>query len=244
MDSEKSNKNVKSSTKNIGLFVGIGLLVLLLLFGVGRAMGVGRSTTTGGGTNGGTNGGRTIIGSPSPLGGGSDNEESWLEAHNVIRRLAHNVNDDSVDLEWSSELADQAKEYAESMAESGIFDHSNTTNQQVCDPDKTTDTPARQPNKCGENLSKDWGNSVPVTPMETVQRWYDECEVYKGYYTSGSGHYTQVVWKNAKKVGCAYATNNMGEQYGVCLYDTGNINVNDSGFDIYVPKEYSCDAQS
>lgn len=239
MDSEKSNKSVKSSTKNIGLLIGIGLVVLLLLFGVGSAMGVGRSTTTGGGTNG----GRTIIGSPSPLGDGSDNEESWLEAHNVIRRLAHNVNDDSVDLEWSSELADQAKEYAESMAESGIFAHSNTTNQ-VCDPDKTTDPPTRQPNKCGENLSKDWGNSVAVTPMETVQRWYDECKDYPGSYTDSSGHYTQVVWNNAKKVGCAYATNNMGEQYGVCLYDTGNINVNGSGFDIYVPKEGSCDAQS
>ena len=244
MDSEKS-KSGKSSTKNIALIVGIGLVVLLILFGVGRAVGVGRSTTT---TGGGTNGGRTIIGSPSPLGGGSDNEESWLEAHNVIRRLAHNVNDDSVDLEWSSELADQAKEYAESMAESGIFDHSNTTNQQVCDPDKTTDT--RQPNKCGENLSEDWGNSVAKTPMETVQRWYDECKDYPGSDASmelivtSSGHYTQVVWKNAKKVGCAYATNNMGEQYGVCLYDTGNINVNGSGFDIYVPKEYSCDAQS
>lgn len=238
MDSEKSNKNVKSSTKNIGLFVGIGLVVLLLLFGVGRAMGVGRSTTTGGGTNG----GRTIIGSPSPLGDGSDNEESWLEAHNVIRRLAHNVNDDSVDLEWSSELATQAKEYAEYMAESGAWAHSETTNQQICDPDKTTDTPTRQPNKCGENLSLDFGNIV--TPMETVQRWYDECKDYPGSYTSNSGHYTQVVWKNAEKVGCAYATNNMGEQYGVCLYDTGNINVNGSGFDIYVPAVGSCNAQS
>lgn len=227
MDSEKS-KSGKSSTKNIGLLIGIGLVVLLILFGVGRAVGVGRSNTTGGTTTG----GGTTMGSPSPVvGGGSDNEESWLVAHNTIRGEAWGS---PTDLEWSSELETQAKEYAEYMAKTNDFKHSETTNQQVCDPGKEYE--------CGENLSLDWGNTV--TPMETVQRWYDECKDYPGSYTSNSGHYTQVVWKNAKKVGCAYATNNEGKQYGVCLYDTGNINVNGSGFDIYVPAVGSCNAQS
>lgn len=232
MDSEKSNKNVKSSTKNIGLIVGIGLVVLLLLFGVGRAMGVGRSATTGGGT---TTTGGTTMGSPSPVGGGSeDNEENWLEAHNVIRRLAHNVNDDSVDLDWSPELAEQAKTYAEYMAETEDYKHSNYKNQDVCDIDKSY--------KCGENLSEN--TNLFKTPMETVQRWYDECKDYSGSQTADTGHYTQVVWKNAKEVGCAYATNNSGKQYNVCLYDTGNITVNGIGFNEYVPAPGSCNAQS
>ena len=238
MDIQKSNKNIKPSTTNIALFVGSGLIVILLLFGVIRTMGVGRSTATGGGTK--TTGGGRIMGSPSPVGGWDDNEESWLVAHNTIRDEAWG---EPVDLEWDEDLAADALTHAEYMAGTGNWGHSETTNQ-VCDADKTTST--NQPNKCGENLSKDWGNTV--TPMETVQRWYDECEYYPGSFTSNSGHYTQVVWKNAKKVGCAYATNNAGEQYGVCLYDTGNINVNVNGsiigFNNYVPTSGSCDAKS
>ena len=209
---------------NVGLIILVaGVVLVAALFFVG---GGDKSNSTGGRVV-------TTMGSPSPAGSGGDNEESWLVAHNTIREKAWG---NPVDLEWSPELAAQAKEYAESMAGSGIFAHSNTTNSQICDPDKNY--------KCGENLSKDFGISVAVTPMETVQRWYNECEEYPGSYTSSSGHYTQVVWKNAKQVGCAYGTNNLGEQYGVCLYDTGNININGSGFDIYVPEVGSCNAES
>ena len=217
---------------NVGLIIAIAgfILVVALLFFVG------------GGDKSDSSGGRvvTTMGSPSPAGNGGDNEESWLVAHNTIREKAWGNSDN--DLEWSPELAAQAKEYAESMAGSGIFVHSNTTNTQICDPGKSY--------KCGENLSEDRGNSVVVTPMETVQRWYDECEDYPGSDASvesiatSSGHYTQVVWKNAKQVGCAYATNNLGEQYGVCLYDTGNITVNGIGFNDNVPAMGSCNAQS
>jgi hypothetical protein len=216
MDSEKSNKNVKSSAKNIGLFVGIGLVVLLLLFGVGRAMGVGRSTTTGGGTT---------MGSPSPVGGGGGgggNEENWLEAHNVIRRLAHNVNDDSVDLEWDEDLAADALVHAEYMASTGNWGHSGTSS--------------------GENLSYTMNSSGPdQSEVETVRRWYDECDgphelvngTITGPYDFGTNslgsspnalHYSQVVWKGAKKVGCAFALSEDGtKQYGVCNYDVRQV---------------------
>jgi hypothetical protein len=218
MDGEKSNKNVKSSTKNIGLFVGIGLIVLLLLFGVGRSMGVGRSTTTGG---------RTTMGSPNPVGGGGGgggggNEENWLEAHNVIRRLAHNVNDDSVDLEWDEDLAADALVHAEYMAGTGNWGHSGTSS--------------------GENLSYTMNSSGPdQSEVETVRRWYDECDgphelvdgTISGPYDFGTNslrsslnalHYSQVVWKGAKKVGCAFALSEDGtKQYGVCNYDVKQV---------------------
>lgn len=217
MDSEKS-KSVKSSTKNIGLFIGIGLVVLLLLFGVGRAMGVGRSSTTGG---------RTTMGSPSPVGGGGGgggggNEESWLVAHNDIRRLAHNVNDDSVDLEWDEDLAADALVHAEYMASTGNWGHSVTSS--------------------GENLSYTENSSGPdQSEVETVRRWYDECDgpyefvngtITGPYYFDTNSlesspnalHYSQVVWKGAKKVGCAFALSEDGtKQYGVCNYDVKQV---------------------
>jgi len=215
MDIQKSNKNIKPSTKNIALFVGIGLVVILLLFGVGRAMGVGRSTATGGGTT---------MGSPSPMGGGGGggNEENWLEAHNVIRRLAHNVNDDSVDLEWDEDLAADALVHAEYMASTGNWGHSGTSS--------------------GENLSYTMNSSGPdQSEVETVRRWYDECDgphelvngTITGPYDFGTNslrsspnalHYSQVVWKGAKKVGCAFALSEDGtKQYGVCNYDVKQV---------------------
>lgn len=219
MDSEKS-KSGKSSTKNIGLFIGVGLVVLLILFGVGRAVGVGRSTTTGGRT---TTTGGTTMGSPSPVGGGGGgNEENWLVAHNDIRRLAHNVNDDSVDLEWDEDLAADALVHAEDMASTGNWGHSITSS--------------------GENLSYTMNSSGPdQSEIETVRRWYDECDGphelvdgrINGPYDFGTNslgsspnalHYSQVVWKGAKKVGCAFALSEDGtKQYGVCNYDVKQV---------------------
>jgi len=155
-------------------------------------------------------------------GGGGGNEESWLVAHNDIRRLAHNVNDDSVDLEWDEDLAADALVHAEYMASTGNWGHSGTSS--------------------GENLSYTMNSSGPdQSEVETVRRWYDECDgphelvngTITGPYDFGTNslrsspnalHYSQVVWKGAKKVGCAFALSEDGtKQYGVCNYDVKQV---------------------
>ncbi|KAI4875777.1 hypothetical protein NFI96_024292 [Prochilodus magdalenae] len=51
--------------------------------------------------------------------------------------------------------------------------------------------------------------SVPLTGCEAVDSWYSEIKDYnfkKPGFTSGTGHFTQVVWKDTKEVGYGVAT--------------------------------------
>lgn len=75
----------------------------------------------------------------------------------------------------------------------------------------------------GENLA--WASFTSYTAVAATNAWYNE----KGDYTYASnscasgkvcGHYTQVVWKNSTKLGCAgvICPNNGGIIYG-CNYD-------------------------
>ena len=78
---------------------------------------------------------------------------------------------------------------------------------------------------CGENLAMAYGGASMLTTPRAVKMWYDEiCD--PGYdftnpgYTSGIGHFSQVVWVGSTKLGC-------GESGGwvTCRYceDAGNM---------------------
>ncbi|KAJ4792696.1 hypothetical protein LUZ62_043942 [Rhynchospora pubera] len=73
----------------------------------------------------------------------------------------------------------------------------------------------------GENLF--WGSGVGWTPQQAVDAWVAEKPQYN-YYTNSCngvcGHYTQVVWWNSRRLGCAMVTcdNNQGT-FVVCSYD-------------------------
>jgi pathogenesis-related protein 1 len=75
----------------------------------------------------------------------------------------------------------------------------------------------------GENLA--WSSASSYTAVAATNAWYDEKPNYT-YSTntcaSGKvcGHYTQVVWKNSTKIGCAgvVCSNGGGIIYG-CNYD-------------------------
>ncbi|KDP29040.1 hypothetical protein JCGZ_16429 [Jatropha curcas] len=80
----------------------------------------------------------------------------------------------------------------------------------------------------GENMF--WSLKPHWTPAAVVKEWVDE----KPYYdrstnqcTNGRicGHYTQVIWHDTKKVGCARVECNAGKGFlYVCSYDPpGNI---------------------
>ncbi|XP_078503272.1 cysteine-rich venom protein-like [Lissotriton helveticus] len=104
---------------------------------------------------------------------------------------------------WSKESAANAKKVAEKC----IFKHSS-------DKERMIGTTA-----CGENLYK----STKPKPWEhIIQTWFNEYKNFK--YGIGAinpekmiGHYTQVVWNESSKIGCA-SQQCSGFVLGVCHY--------------------------
>ncbi len=159
----------------------------------------------------------------------SDFADTILKIHNDERAAVG-----SPALTWSDSLAADAKSWA---------DHLVTLNQGK-PIDKLTNSDLVHSTVPGENLhqSGEWGTN-PISPPSTkslVQGWIDEKKNWNGgTYPSGCasnevcGHYTQMVWNDTKKVGCATATSNGKASNGdpgqavylVCRYSPqGNYN--------------------
>lgn len=70
----------------------------------------------------------------------------------------------------------------------------------------------------GENLAM--GSHGGYTPGQLAQGWADEKSLYSqgSDFSSGSGHYTQMVWKDTKRVGCALNTKCSFGDFLVCQY--------------------------
>jgi pathogenesis-related protein 1 len=70
----------------------------------------------------------------------------------------------------------------------------------------------------GENLA--WG--YKRTPNNVVDAWYKEVTDYdyrRPGFASSTGHFTQVIWRNTKQVGCGVATCLWGSvRFWVCRY--------------------------
>jgi uncharacterized protein YkwD len=110
-------------------------------------------------------------------------------------------------LSWSDDLARVAQRWADKLMDSGVFMHS-------------TDM------RFGENLFQISGLGASSTPYEVVNAWGSESDFYR-YDTNTChgecGHYTQVVWRDTKQVGCAVSRNDNREIW-VCEYAPyGNI---------------------
>jgi hypothetical protein len=165
----------------------------------------------GGGSGSGGNGGGGVVTPPQPLPSGG-----WLQKHNYYRKLL-GVND----LVWDNDLAKQSYQYASKINGGAPFEHGDLS------------SPICENNECGQNLDMGDGNSQ--SSPEAVDRWYKECCVYDGSPSENSGHYTQVVWKSASKVGCA----SVG-RVGACLYNTGNRTSNGVFVKGEVPDNKTC----
>lgn len=127
----------------------------------------------------------------------SDFERMYLDRHNELRAKTG-----AAPLEIDREMST----YASSHVSSCIFEHSS-------------------PRKYGENLGAGY-----ATIADTIQAWYDEWTEYpfdKPDFYPGTGHFTQVVWKAATKVGCAMkpcnGANGTPGVYYSCNYDEGNL---------------------
>ena len=135
---------------------------------------------------------------------GNDFQQNALDAHNKYRKKHHVGN-----LVLSKDLCNIAQKYAESLARSGNFAHSSNT---------------YNGNPLGENLFACYG--MKITGKTMTDDWYNEINDYnfnRPGFTSGTGHFTQVVWKGSKQVGFGYAQARDGYYYGVAnYYPAGN----------------------
>ena len=124
------------------------------------------------------------------------------------------------DLVWSNSLAADAKSWADELVK---LNQGKIKGVDIPHSEKST-----RPGQ-GENLASEMAaSSGTVSPPSTeslLQGWVDE-------KPSMGGHYTQMVWKNTKEVGCAIATSNEKTSNGmagvvaylVCRYSPpGNI---------------------
>jgi hypothetical protein len=119
-------------------------------------------------------------------------QQTILELHNK-HRAQHCV----PPLAWSAELAAAAQRYAEKC----WITHDSS-----------------KPRGIGENLA--WGGNR--TASSAVESWYKEVSSYpfdRPRFVSGTGHFTQMIWRDAKQVGCGAAKCYFGAvRFWVCRY--------------------------
>lgn len=137
-----------------------------------------------------------------------------VAAHNSVRATVK-----VPDLTWSNDLAAYAREWAEHLRD-----------QKGCKPEhRPYDGKFAQ--KHGENLY--WGSAMVwsngkrepqrVDAAGVVQSWAKEVANYdyaKNHCSGVCGHYTQMVWRDSRQVGCAMALcDDSKDQIWVCSYD-------------------------
>jgi len=128
-------------------------------------------------------------------------EKEWLTFHNEYRSR-HG----SQSLQWSSELANSALEWATKLESERRVYHSSISGE-------------------GENLYYDVdGSSIPIA----IRQWYDEveyCEDLPGCESSNTqgvsvGHFRTMIWKSATHLGCAIVNTHAVCRYSSDLDDT------------------------
>lgn len=142
-------------------------------------------------------------------------EQRVLDAQNRERRALG-----IEPLGWSDELSADARRWAAHLASSGAFEHA----------------PERPVEPQGENL---WaGTRGHYTIEAMVDGWVREKRYYRpGAFPANSttgrvedvGHYTQLMWRQTRHVGCAIATG-AREDVLVCRYSAAGNYVGETPF--------------
>ena len=166
---------------------GLGLLTLI----------AGCSTSTGGGGGGGTGGGGQAGGHTNPL--AQDVIDAFVAAHNQARTgpLTPPPSPALPPVSWDASLADSVYNYAIGCqgGTNGLLSHN---------ANRSTDYQALGGSGyVGENIYGSSGSGA--TPDDAVSLWMSEASSYD--YASGNigsaGHYTQIVWRDSVRIGCA-----------------------------------------
>jgi uncharacterized protein YkwD len=120
--------------------------------------------------------------------------DAIVKAHNGVRRPLR-----LKDLSWSGKLAKQAQKWADHLIAKNKFEH-----------------PHKVP--YGQNLYEITGGRA--APEQVVNAWASESRDYDlrtNHCSSDCGHYTQIVWRDTREVGCAVARDARREVW-VCDY--------------------------
>jgi len=130
------------------------------------------------------------------------NGQDCLSEHNNYRAM-HGV----APLQYNARLEAFAIKRAEHMASTDIFAH-----------------PSNLP--YGENLY--WRSGRVPSCTNALDMWYREVDYYnfrRGNFSPKTGHFTQMIWKDSRYVGCASAkSRRSGRIYIACnYYPPGNV---------------------
>jgi hypothetical protein len=166
-----------------------------------------------------------------PAGGGTQVPAEWnemLQAHNDLRKQHC-----APPLRWDANLAAAAKTYAET----GSLGVHGSTNENLANAVSfrtsngvTTDVlPAKSDRAAFQETWGCEGEFYKYDKRQICGGFKQACNEPKAECGGNpvTGHFTQVVWKSATKVGCGRATRNINGHNGtawVCRYDQGNIN--------------------
>ncbi len=121
---------------------------------------------------------------------------SITERHNFYRQK-HSA----PPLRWSEEIRRYAQEWADRLANEDRMYH-------------------RTERRYGENIY--WISGGEPGGEAPVDSWYSEIRMYNFSspgFTSGTGHFTQVVWVGSTELGCGKAKSRRGGTYIVCNYN-------------------------
>lgn len=143
-------------------------------------------------------------------------DRCWLNAHNAPRRK-YNGGKGFVPMKWSKSLKADAEIYAKKLAEN-------------CKNPLKHAKGLENPFEDGENLARNSGSGSygkQRAPASVLYRFVDR-EIDLLY--PDNGHYTQVVWRPTKYVGCGESMKDLGDnkkcRVQVCRYTPpGNCNV-------------------
>uniref|UniRef100_A0A672GI92 Cysteine-rich venom protein TEL1-like n=1 Tax=Salarias fasciatus TaxID=181472 RepID=A0A672GI92_SALFA len=135
----------------------------------------------------------------------STEQNEIVNKHNTLRRSVSPTATDMKKMSWNSEAAANAQRWANTCS----MKHSSSSDRVISS------------SGCGENL---YMSSAKNSWSSAIQKWYDEVKNWR--YGQGSinggvvGHFTQVVWYNSNKIGCAmaYCPNSTYKYFYVCQY--------------------------
>ncbi|MEP7051934.1 MAG: CAP domain-containing protein [Pseudomonadota bacterium] len=199
--------------------------------GVSGGGGVGGSGVSGGaGKSGGGGGGVSGMAGAGGAAGsaGMTGETGRLvgitAAHNAVR-AAVDTSTPLSPLVWSDKLAAYAQQWADQLATTSCASPHHRSSQDL------------QTVNYGENLAAFISSAGGSSALDAVNGWgaekacytfgalmtTDKCDTtcYVGLNSDGCGHYTQIVWRTSKEVGCGVATCKNGgrqEDIWICNY--------------------------
>ncbi|KAM7260889.1 hypothetical protein ACFE04_026364 [Oxalis oulophora] len=133
-----------------------------------------------------------------PLLKGVAHDKEYLAAHNKVRAKFGLPK-----FEWNETLVAHAQNWANIRRHDCNIKHSN--------------------GDYGENIF--WGNFTHWTPSEIVQSWASESAYYNVETNQCKrqricGHYTQIIWRDSERVGCAsIECDHKKGLFSICMYD-------------------------